>query len=315
MAAYDAVVVGGGPAGITAATWLARYRRRTLLVDAGEHRNRWVEQSHGYFSRDPASPAELLRTACAQLDAYPLVTRVSGCVTSIARAGDEFVVRSDAGTHTCLRVVLATGVVDAFPEVEGFFDHYGASVFHCPSCDGYEARGCNVVVLGWNAYVAPFAVTLLDWAASVTIVTDGRAFPGDAEDRESLASYGVRVVEDVAERFVGPRGGLSAVALRTLGEVPCEMAFFTVAHSPRNDIARGLGIDVTDEGCVVVDERGETSVPGVYACGDLTRGMQIIQVAAAKGAVAGISAAQSLRGTRGSAASPEPAPDPADVAP
>lgn len=315
MAEYDAVVVGGGPAGLTAATWLGRYRRRTLLVDAGEHRNRWVEQSHGYFTRDPESPAVLLETACAQLEAYPLVRRVAGCVSSVSRAGSEFVVESDAGTFTCLRLVLATGVVDAFPEVEGFFDHYGASVFHCPSCDGYEAAGRNVVVLGWNAYVAPFAVTLLDWAGSVTIVTDGRRFPGDDEDRETLASYGVRVVEDVAERFVGPRGALSALALRTLGEVPCDMAFFTVAHSPRNGLACALGIDVTDEGCVVVDENAETSVPGVYACGDLTPGMQIIQVAAAKGAVAGINAAQSLRGSRGAARSPEPAPDPEVVAP
>ena len=310
MTQYDAVVVGGGPAGIAAATWLARYRRRTLLVDAGEHRNRWVEESHGYFTRDPSSPRELLRIGREQLAAYPLATRVSGTVRAIERIGDEFVVDVDGIPYSCLRVVLATGVVDAFPEVEGFFEHYGASVFHCPSCDGYEAEGRNVVVLGWNAYVAPFATTLLDWAASVTIVTDGREFPGDAADRATLVSLGVRVVEDVAERFVGSRGALSAVALRALGEIPCEMAFFTVAHVPRNTLASSLGVAVTDEGCVAVDENGETNVPGVYACGDLTPGMQLVQVAAAKGTVAGINAAQSLRGERGADSSPEPAPDP-----
>ena len=312
---YDAIVVGGGPAGITAATWLARYRRRTLLVDAGEHRNRWVEQSHGYFTRDPASPAELLRLGRAQLAAYPWVTCRSGVVSSVARVGDELVVEVGGMPYSCLRVVLATGVVDAFPSVEGFFEHYGASVFHCPSCDGYEARDRNVVVLGWNAYVAPFAVTLLDWAATVTIVTDGRRFEGDDADLETLASYGVRLVEDVAERFEGSRGALTGVALRRLGLVPCEMAFFTVAHLPRNDLASALGVRTTAEGCVEVDENGETSVPGVYACGDLTPGMQLVQVAAAKGTVAGINAAQSLRGTPGAPVSPEPAPDPEVVAP
>lgn len=312
---YDAIVVGGGPAGLTAATWLARYRRSTLLVDAGEHRNRWVDQSHGYFTRDPAAPRELLAHATEQLAAYPYATRVGGAVSGAARTGSGFEVTVDGSSSEGLRLVLATGVEDAFPAVEGFFDHYGASVFHCPSCDGYEARGRNVVVLGWNEHVAAFAVTLLDWAASVTLVTDGRRFPGDGEQRATLASFGVRVVEDVAERFVGARGDLRCVALRSLGEVACEMAFFSVAHKPRNALARSLGAALTPEGCVEVDDECRTSVPGVWACGDLTPGMQLIQVAAAKGAIAGISAAQSLRGSPGAPASPSPAPDPRVVAP
>ncbi|HWL36960.1 MAG TPA: NAD(P)/FAD-dependent oxidoreductase [Frankiaceae bacterium] len=312
---YDAVVVGGGPAGLAAGLWLARYRRRTLLVDAGEHRNRWVEQSHGYFTRDPASPLQLLAEGCAQLAAYPFAERIGGSVTAAARVDDRFVVTVDGAEHEALRLVLATGVEDAFPQVEGFFDHYGASVFHCPSCDGYEARGRNVVVLGWSEHVAAFTVTLLDWAASVTLVTDGRRFPGDESQRETLASYGVRVFEDPAERFVGSRGSLTGVTLQGGEELPCEMAFFSVAHKPRNGLARMLGAETTPEGCVVVDDDQQTSVPGLYACGDLTPGMQLIQVAAAKGAVAGINAAQSLRGERGAPLSPEPAPDPEVVAP
>ena len=315
MTAYDAVVVGGGPAGLTAATWLARYRRRTLLVDAGEHRNRWVERSHGYFSRDPATPRELLDAARAQLATYPFAECVGGAVTAARVSGDGFAVTVKDTELTCLRLVLATGVEDAFPDVEGFFEHYGASVFHCPSCDGYEARGANVVVLGWSEHVAAFAVTLLDWAASVVIVTDGRRFPGDDEQRSALASFGIRVVEDVAERFIGTRGDLRCVALRASGEVPCEAAFFSVAHRPRTALAEGLGLLLTGEGCVVVDDEGRASVPGVYACGDVTPGMQLVQVAAAKGAVAGISAAQSLRGEPGVRASPAPAPDPDVVAP
>ncbi|HEU0132741.1 MAG TPA: NAD(P)/FAD-dependent oxidoreductase [Mycobacteriales bacterium] len=312
---YDAIVVGGGPAGITATTWLARYRRRVLMVDGGEHRNRWVEQSHGYFSRDPASPRALLEEACAQLGAYPYAERLSGTVTAARRSGDGFAVTVDGEEHEALRLVLCTGVEDEFPEVDGFFDHYGASVFHCPTCDGYEAQGRDVVVLGWNEYVAAFAVTLLDWAATVLVVTDGRRFPGDEGDRVTLASFGIHVVEDVAESFVGTRGDLRGVRLRTLGEVPCGLVFFTVAHRPRTTLAAQLGVETSPEGCVLVDENGETNVPGVYAAGDLTPGMQLVQVAAAKGAVAGISAAQSLRGTRGAPASPPPAPDPEVVAP
>jgi thioredoxin reductase len=315
MTPYDAIVVGGGPAGLAAATWLGRYRRRTLLVDAGEQRNRWVDLSHGYLSRDPLSPRELLDAAAMQLDAYPYVTRVDGRATAARVDRARFVVTVDGVEHACLRLVLATGVEDEFPDVDGFFEHYGASVFHCPSCDGYEARGANVVVLGWTPYVAGFAVTLLDWAASVVVVTDGRRFPGDGEQRARLASYGVRVVEDVAERFAGSRGALCSVVLRGLGELPCEAAFFSVAHKPRTALAAALGATFGDEGCVVVDDECATSVPGLYACGDVTPGMQLIQVAAAEGTVAGISAAQSLRGQAGAPGSPAPAPDPAEVGP
>jgi thioredoxin reductase len=314
-APYDAIVVGGGPAGLAAATWLARYRRRTLLVDAGEQRNRYVVQTHGYLGRDPLAPPELLAAAGEQLAAYPYASRVTGRATDARSDGARFVVTVDGTPYTALRLVLATGVEDAFPEVEGFFEHYGADVFHCPSCDGYETRGRNVVVLGWTEYVAAFAVTLLDWAASVVVVTDGRPYPGDDGQRARLGTYGIRVVEDVAERFVGERGALRGLVLRGLGEVPCEAGFFSVAHRPRLALAERLGVLVTDEGCIVVDENGETNVPGVYACGDVTPGMQLIQVAAAEGAVAGISAAQSLRGERGAPGSPPPAPEPDAVAP
>jgi thioredoxin reductase len=310
---YDAIVVGGGPAGLAATLWLARYRRRTLLVDAGEQRNRWVDRSHGYLTRDPASPAELLEAARAQLAAYPYAERLSGRATDVRRAAESFVVTVDGTPYEALRLVLATGVEDAFPSVEGFFDHYGAGVFHCPSCDGYEAQGRNVVVLGWSEHVAAFALTLLDWAASVVVVTDGREFAGD---RETLASFGIAVVQDEALRFVGERGDLRGIVLRTLGELPCEMAFFSVAHGPRNSLAAALGAEISEsEGCVLVDEDNRTTVPGVYACGDVTPGIQLIQVAASKGAVAGIKAAQSLRGERGAPASPPPAPDPEIVAP
>ena len=311
---YDAIVVGAGPAGLTAATWLARYRRRTLVVDAGEHRNRWVERSHGYFTRDPAVPRELLAEGAAQLSAYPFAERIGGAATSASVVGDGFSVVVDGVAHDGLRLVLATGVEDAVPAVDGFFDHYGASVFHCPTCDGYEARDRDVVVLGWSEHVAAFAVTLLDWARSVTLVTDGRSFR-DVERRAALASYGVRVVEDVAARFVGSRGDLTCVELGSGEQVPCQLAFFSVAHKPRNGLAVALGCEVTEEGCVVVDDSGQTSVPGVYACGDLTPGIQLVQVAAAKGAVVGINAAQSLRGSSGAPASPDPAPDPEAVAP
>ena len=297
---HDAVVVGGGPAGLSAATWLARYRRGVVLLDSGEQRNRWVEKSHGYLGDDPVPPAALLERARVQLSAYPEVELREARADHAHREEDgTFTLQVGPGALRARRVVLANAVRDCFPEVGGFFDHYGASVFHCPTCDGYEARGADVVVLGWSSDVAEFAVTITGWARAVTVVTDGRPFEGEASHRHRLAERGVRLVEDEALELVGPRGGLEGVRLATTGLLPCQVAFFSIAHEPANALAQQLGCHLTEEGCVEVDHEGATTVAGVYAAGDVTPGLQLVQVAAAKGTTAGVACAQSLRGEGG----------------
>ena len=291
----DAVVVGGGPAGLSAATWLGRYRCRTLLVDAGEPRNRWVDQSHGYLTRDPVPPRELLSDAVAGLGQYATVARRTAQVEAVRRVDeDRFELEVAGDVVTSRRLVLATGVRDRFPEVEGFFEHYGASVFHCPSCDGFEASGRDVVAIGWDANVVGFALTLDGWARSVTILTDGRRFEGDDRHRRVLAAAGIRVLQEDAVAFLGTRGDLRAVRLRSGETIPCALAFFTIGHEQNANLADQLGCKRDGDSCVVVDERCQTSVRGVYAAGDITPGLQLIQVAAAKGTIAGVSCAQSL---------------------
>jgi thioredoxin reductase len=297
----DALVVGGGPAGLAAATWLARYRASVAVIDAGEHRNRWATHAHGYLGSDPTSPADLLASARHDLARYPEVGFCEGRATAAQRQADgSFGVVLDSGrVLSALRVVLATGVRDVFPEVAGFFDHYGRSVFHCPTCDGYEARDRPVVAFGWSEQVVGFALTLLGWASSVTVVTDGRRFEGDVRHRELLAAQGVRLLEDDAVELVGPPGALEGVRLRGGELLSCGVVFFTIAHRPQSDLDVQLGCRRNQDDCTVVDEQGATTVPGVYAAGDMTPGLQLVQVAAAEGAVAGVACAQSLRGEGG----------------
>jgi len=290
----DAVVVGGGPAGLAAATWLARHRCTVVVLDSGEYRNQWVESAHGYLGLDPVDPAELRARGRQQLLAYPGVeireVRADG-----ARAVEGgFVVEAGGERLRARRVVLATGVVDRFPEVGNFLEHYGASVFHCPTCDGYEARDRHVVAMGWSEAIVGFALKLAGWAASVTVLTDGRRFEGDGDQRELLEGCGVAIVEDDGVELLGRRGALEGVRLAGGETLGCELLFFSIANDPRPGLADELGCRRTEDGCVHVDEHGRTSVPGVLAAGDLVPGLQLVQVAAASGAVAGVACAQSL---------------------
>jgi thioredoxin reductase len=306
----DAVVVGGGPAGLAAATWLARYRRDVVLIDAGEPRAHAVEWSHGYLGADPQRPMELLARAREQLLGYPTASHLEGKVAAARHGDGHLVLTLDDGREIAtLRVVLATGVVDAFPDLDGFFEHYGASAFHCPACDGFDAEDKDVVAYGWDERLVGFATSLLNWARSVTVLTGGRRFDGDDACVDVLTGHGVEMVESPAVRMLGSRGDLTGIELADGRVVPAEVLFFSVDHAPRTDLARQLGCDIDDEGYVAVDGNGRTSVDSVYAAGDATPGLQLVQVAAAQGTAAGIAAARSLHGTDGSPLSPRPAPD------
>ena len=313
---YDAVVVGGGPAGLSAATWLARYRRRVLVLDTGEPRNRWVEQAHGYLGLPEVSPAELADRARAHLAGYEQAELRSAKATSAVTDDDGFVVALDDGSEVrTRRLVLATGVVDRFPDIPGFLEHYGADAFHCPTCDGYEARERRVLAVGWSEQIAAFALTLLDWAATVVVATDGREFEGGEEQRAALARNGVRVVEDEVVELLGERGALEGARLHSGEVVDCDLVFFSIAHTPASDLADQLGCRRTGEDCVAVDENCETNVPGVYAAGDMTPGPQLVQVAAAKGTIAGVACARSLQGEPAVPGAPPPGPDPDEELP
>ena len=308
---YDALVLGGGPAGLAAALWLARHRRRIAVVDGGEPRNRRASATHGYLGHDPIAPGELLARARSEVLAYPTTSFLS-CRATGARAdqqGGFHVVTDEGGRLSARRLVLATGVVDELPPVAGIEEHYGESVFHCPTCDGYEARDRDVVVLGWGAQVAGTALSMLDWARRVTVVTGGRVFEGDDRHRQALARHRVPVEELEAAELTGPRGDLQSVRLRDGTEIPCDLVFFSVAHHPRTELARELGCRLTGEGCIEVDDECRSSVPGVFAAGDVTPGLQVVQLAAAKGATAGVACALSLQGEPPLEGGPAPAPD------
>ncbi len=310
MEEIDAIVCGGGPAGLSAALWLGRYRRKTVVIDAGDQRNLKANASHGYLTFDSCSPREFLERARTDLDAYPEVAFRKGSVETIERDGDRFNVTSTAGSYSASRVMLATGVTDALPDVPGFDDFYGRHIFHCSSCDGYESRDLDVVAIGWEEHSAGYALDLLEWGARVTLVTNGNTFEGDEPERAALARHNIEIVEDEVVQLKGDEERLSSVVLRSGREIAAQRAFFSIAHEPRSQLAASLGCEVDELGYVKVGEHGETSVEHVYAAGDMTPGEQLVSVAASEGVVAGIACAMSLRGAKTAPGAPDPGPDP-----
>ena len=307
---HDVIVCGGGPAGLSAALWLGRYRRKVLLLDAGEQRNRAAQHSHGYLTRDYAAPGELLEAGRKELERYGTVVVRAANADSATKTDDGFVLTVDGEKHLAQRVVLATGVEDEFPEVPGFKELYGKWIFHCPCCDGYDACDEEVLAIGWGEHVSGYALDLLEWGAKVVVVTGGRPFEGGDACSVALRRHEVDVYEEEVASFEIEDGHMTGAILSSGRRLQAQKAFFSIAHKPRTGLAESLGCRLDELGYIAVDDHGATSVEGVYAAGDVTPGEQMVQAAAAEGMVAGIACAQSLRGGRTAPGAPDPGPDP-----
>lgn len=307
----DAVVIGGGPAGLAAALWLGRYRRRTVVLDGGDVRNRFAHASHGYLGSDGWEPERIRDAARADVARYDSVRRVDTNVRAVSRTGDGFRVATDDGEFVSRRLLFANGVKDVTPDIPGFMELYGEHIFHCSCCDGYESSDQDVLAIGWGEHAAGFALDLLEWGARVTLVTNGQEFEGDRSCEVALQRHGIEVVEERVTGFTVEADRMTGATVESGRHIPATRAFFSIKHEPRNELAVSLGCEVDDMGYVEVGPHGETSVDDVYAAGDLTPGEQLVQTAAAEGAVAGIACAMSLRGASAAAPDvPDPGPDP-----
>jgi thioredoxin reductase len=294
---YDAVVIGGSWAGLSAAMQLARARRRVLIVDAGRPRNRFARASHGFLGQDGRPPAAILETARAQVLTYPTAEFRHDEATEAERCDDTFEVTLASGaTARARRLVLATGVVDELPDIPGLRERWGKSVLHCPYCHGYEAADGRFGVLAVGERSLHQALLLPDWSADVTLFTSG-TFALDADQCEALAARGVRIEPRPLAAVVGDGLALTGVRLDD-GEVVALDALFTVSRTRMaSALPEHLGCEF-DEGpfgpVIRTDARKETTVPGVYAAGDAARAAHNATWASADGVTAGISAHQSV---------------------
>jgi thioredoxin reductase len=285
----DVVVVGGGAAGLSAALVLGRSRRRTLVVDGGTPRNAPSPEAHSFFTRDGTKPAELLRVAREQLAPYDTVELRQGRVTSVRRegvgVGVPFAVRLADGVEVeARRVLLAVGVRDVLPEVDGFSALWGRGVLHCPYCHGWEVRDEPLALYASGSVAMDFAPLLLQWSPDLLLCTGGGGELTPA-DRATLIGLGVRIIDTPVQRLEGD-GQLERIVFAD-GSVELRRALFL--RPPQvmaSDLPQQLGCEQTETGLIRVGADQQTSVPDVYAAGDAATPVQQIVVAAALGAQA-----------------------------
>nr|WP_229409185.1 NAD(P)/FAD-dependent oxidoreductase [Massilia yuzhufengensis] len=290
---YDAIIVGGSYAGLSAALQLARARRRVLVVDAGQRRNRFASDSHGFLGRDGQDASSIAQAGKADVAAYPNVSWHAGSATNARRDGDGFVVDLDGGTHVqASRLVLATGVRDELPPIAGLAERWGKSVFHCPYCHGYELQQGAIGILAGGDMAFHQAMLLPDWG-SVTLFTDGRYAP-DAQQRAAMARRGVLAIDDTPVLRIEDH---ATVVLADGRRLPMAGLFTYGRIHIGSPLAEQLGCAFDDSPIgpfIRTDAGKQTTVPGVFAGGDATRPAGSVAIAVADGAMAGLGAHRSL---------------------
>ena len=301
---YEVIIVGGGPAGLSAALVLGRCRRRVLLCDDGRPRNRAAVELHGFLTRDGIAPQELVRLGRAEIKRYDVELLEATAVSAQCCAGSDplvpishFEVKTSEGrTVTGRKLLLTTGVRDNLPDVAGLSDFYGRSVHHCPYCDGWEHRNRRLAALGLGASAVGMALSLRTWSEHVIACTQrGRL---TRHDRSQLHDLGIQLREERVVRLEGSAlsaGRLERIVFESGPDVECDALFFNENHSQRSALPAMLGCDLKKNGQVRTEGKQRTSIPGLYLAGDADGDVQFAIVAAAEGAVAGVAINRELQ--------------------
>jgi len=298
---YDAIIVGGGPAGLSAALVLGRSRRSVLVIDAGNPRNAASHALHNYLTRDGANPSRFLQLARREVAAYKVEFR-SGWVSAATCTDPGFKVRLKVGgTLTARALLLSTGVVDELPTISNVRDFYGKGVHHCPYCDGYEYRGKPLAAYGEGPQGVGLALNLLTWSDDITVVTNGGRLP--AASIRQARRYGIKIRTEAIITLRSKRGrptsslkdGLGALRFEHGPDLKVAAMFFNTDKMQRSTLPLELGCKVNPQGGIVHDRKQRTGVRGLYLAGDASFDVQFVIVAAAEGAKAGVAMNRDLQ--------------------
>ncbi len=290
----DVVIVGAGAAGLSAALTLGRARRSVLVVDDNTPRNAPAERSHAFLTRDGAPPSEIVEIGSDEAKGYGVRFRQGRATSAEQVEGGFRVVLDDGGAVRGRRLLITTGLTDGLPEIEGLHQQWGRGVLHCPYCHGWEVRDRAIGVIGTSPMAVHTALLWRQWSGNVTLFSHTAPELGD-EQYERLAARGVRVIEGVVTAVESVDGVVSGIRVDGRRSFPVEVGVVGTTMTARSELLEDLGVEpeaMEMRGHVIahkvpVDAMGATSVPGVYAAGNVTDPSAQIIVAAAAGNAAG----------------------------
>lgn len=287
-APLDTLIVGGGPAGLTAAIYLARYRRRFLVIDAGAPRAAWIPLSHNHSGfPDGVTGTELLARMRAQAKRYGAPVE-RGCVAALQARDGLFVARTEAGdTVTARTAVMATGVIDVEPVLPDLYQAVQRGLIrHCPICDGFEVIGQRIGVIGHGAEGVGEALWMRTYTDDITLLTLGAPLGLSGEDRRRLAAQGIRAVEEPVAEVHAEAGRIAALTTAAGERLAFDTLYSALGAVPRIDPAKPVGASLGGSGRFAVDAHCRTDVAGLFAIGDVVEGLNQISVAMGHAAVA-----------------------------
>ena len=295
---HDLVIIGGGPAGLSAALLLGRGRRSVVVLDTGEGRNAPSDASHSFFTRDGTAPAELRRIGQEQLRPYESVSVRPERAVAVSGEVGQFRVTLDKGA--CLEsrtMILATGVRDILPNIPGMDRYWGKGIFQCPFCDGWEHRDQPMALLVPPDMVLESVHLYRTWSANLTVLTNGVWEP-DRELSTRLADLGVPMITDSIEQIEGNGTHANRIIFSTGREQPIGVLWIRPHQQAHTGLAAGLGCELYDAGLITglvkVEGPGQTTIPGVFAGGDISSPMHQVSLAVASGTAAALGATRLL---------------------
>jgi thioredoxin reductase len=291
----DCIIIGGGPAGLNAAVVLGRCRRKVMLFDTAEQRNRLSQGMHNYLTRDDILPPGFVQLAQQEIHKYGVKLVHKKIVSAKKNNAGIFEAKDADGTiYHSKKLLVATGVRDNLPSIEGVQEFYGKSVFHCPYCDGWEVRDKKIGVYAKNKEGWELALALKGWTDHVTYFTDGGNKIKPLQ-KQYLDANNIPIVRENISKLTGENGKLENIIMKNGDQHDCDALFFVNGFSQQCNLAEAFGCKVNSKGVVVTNNAQQTDITGLYVAGDASRDMHFVVVAAAEGAKAGVNINKELQ--------------------
>jgi len=291
---FDAIIIGGSYSGLAAAMALGRALKKVLVIDSGMPANAQTPHSHNFLTQDGNTPKGIATIGKQQVEKYKNVRFHNGLASAGSRIENGFEITTDVGERfQATKLIFATGIKDIMPEIDGFAACWGISAIHCPYCHGYEVRNTKTGILGNGEYAYELSRMIWNWTKDLTIYTNGKSTLS-AEQAKKLKSHNIQIVETQIRKLDHTAG-----YIQNLEFIDGTKSPLTALYSPRPfiqhcPIPTSLGCELTEEDYIKVNGFQETSVDGIYACGDNTTKMRTVANAIAMGTTAGMSASKKL---------------------